>query len=72
MPGLDTRPDYRITKYTKDYLVYLRGKIKELIGKDGSLTDAYKIDQSAYEHLDTYEILALQNAGRIFRSMEFE
>ena len=61
-----------VTKYTKDYLVYLRGKIKELIDKDGSLTDAYKIDQSAYEHLDTYEILALQNAGRIFRSMEFE
>ena len=61
-----------ITKYTKDYLAYMRSKMQELIDNGGSLTDAYKIDQSAYEHLDTYEFLARQNAGRIFRAMEFE
>ncbi|MHA1165012.1 MAG: rhodanese-like domain-containing protein [Alphaproteobacteria bacterium] len=61
-----------VTKYTKDYLVFLRAEMQKLIDNGGSLTDAYKIDQSAFEHLDTYEILALQNAGRIFRAMEFE
>jgi len=61
-----------VTKYTKGYLTYMRAEIQKLIDNGGSLTDAYKIDQSAYEHLDTYEILALQNAGRIFRAMEFE
>ena len=61
-----------VTKYTRDYLAYMRAEIQKLIDKGGSLTDAYKIDQSAYEHLDTFEILALQNAGRIFRAMEFE
>jgi len=39
---------------------------------DGSEQEAYKIDQSAYSHLDTFNELALQNAGRIFRAMEFE
>jgi len=61
-----------VTKYTRDYLVYLRGKITEIIDNDGSLQDAYAIDQSAYSHLPTFDILAKQNAGRIFRAMEFE
>ena len=61
-----------VTKYTKDYLNFMRTKIAELIDNGGDLPQAYLIDQSAYEHLDTYEFLARQNAGRIFRSMEFE
>ncbi|MGI9400761.1 MAG: rhodanese-like domain-containing protein [Rhizobiaceae bacterium] len=62
----------KVTKYTRDYLTYMREKVGELLDKGGDLHDAYKIDQSAYEHLDTFEFLARQNAGRIFRSMEFE
>ena len=61
-----------VTKYTKDYLAYMREQIGRLIEDGGDLQAAYKIDQSAYEHLDTFEFLARQNAGRIFRSMEFE
>ena len=61
-----------VTKYTKDYLVHMRQKLRELIDNGGTLIDAYKIDQSAFEHLDTFEILARQNAGRIYRAMEFE
>jgi glyoxylase-like metal-dependent hydrolase (beta-lactamase superfamily II)/rhodanese-related sulfurtransferase len=61
-----------VRKYTKDYLVYLREKIGAIIEDGGTLDDAYKIDQSAYASLDTYSILARQNAGRIFREMEFE
>lgn len=61
-----------VKKTTKDYLVYMRAKIREILDNDGSEQDAYKIDQSAYSHLDTFKLLALQNAGRIYRMMEFE
>lgn len=61
-----------VTRYTKDYLVYLRKKIAELIENGGTLQDAYEIDQSAYAHLPTSEFLSKANAGQIFRAMEFE
>ena len=61
-----------VTKYTKNYLVYMRKKISAIIDNGGELGDAYKVDQSAYEHLDTFEFLALRNAARIFQAMEFE
>jgi rhodanese-related sulfurtransferase/glyoxylase-like metal-dependent hydrolase (beta-lactamase superfamily II) len=61
-----------VRKWTRDYLVYLRGKVAEVIKQGGSLDDAYKIDQSAYMHLHTADELAKINAGRIFRAMEFE
>ena len=62
----------RVTKYTKDYLVYMREQIRVLIDDGGSLADIDKIDQSAYRHLDTYDELARLNASLIFRAMEFE
>jgi len=61
-----------VTKYTHDYVAYMRAQLGKLIEDGGALQDAYKIDQSAYEHLDTWEFLARRNAGTIFRSMEFE
>ena len=61
-----------VTKYTKDYLVYLRAKIAEVLKNGGSLQDAYQADQSPYAHLDTYDELARVNAGMVFRAMEFE
>jgi glyoxylase-like metal-dependent hydrolase (beta-lactamase superfamily II) len=61
-----------VTRWTRDYLVHLRGKIAELIKNGGSLDDAYKIDQEAYLHLHTAEELARSNAGRVYRAMEFE
>ncbi|MEE9326653.1 MAG: rhodanese-like domain-containing protein [Cocleimonas sp.] len=61
-----------VMKTTKDYLVYMRKQVEEILDNDGSEQDAYKIDQSAFSHLDTFNELALQNAGRIFRAMEFE
>ena len=69
--GAPTSMD-EVTKYTRDYLVYVREKLAEVIEEGGDLQDAYQIDQSPYAHLDTYDILAAQNAGRIFRAMEFE
>ena len=61
-----------VTKYTRDYLVHMRREVQKVLDAGGGLIDAYKIDQSVYEHLDTYEFLARQNAGRIYRAMEFE
>ncbi|VAW55328.1 SoxH protein, homolog [hydrothermal vent metagenome] len=61
-----------VTRYTKNYLVYMRSKMAAIIENDGGLQDAYNVDQSDYAHLPTFEFLAKSNAGRIFRAMEFE
>jgi dienelactone hydrolase/glyoxylase-like metal-dependent hydrolase (beta-lactamase superfamily II) len=61
-----------VRKYTRDYLVYLREKIGEVIENGGTLQDAYEIDQSPYMHLPTAEFLAKRNAGQVFQSMEFD
>ena len=61
-----------VRRWTRDYLVDLRTKVKAVIDAGGSLDDAYKVDQSAYLHLHTADELARSNAGRVFRAMEFE
>ncbi len=61
-----------VTKYTKDYLVYMREKIMEVIDDDGGLNEAYNIDMSAYQHLDTFKELGKQNIAILFKQMEFE
>jgi glyoxylase-like metal-dependent hydrolase (beta-lactamase superfamily II) len=62
----------QVRRYTHDYLVHLRGKIREHLDKGGTLKDAYYVDQSPYAHLDTFDELATRNAGRVFEQMEFE
>ena len=62
----------QVRRYTKDYLTFLRNAVTDVLDNDGDLQDAYKIDQSAYSHLDTYSELAAKNAGRVFTQMEFE
>ncbi len=62
----------QVRRYTRDYLVYLRGKIGEHIENGGDLTEAYYVDQSPYAHLDTFEELATKNAGRVYEQMEWE
>ena len=61
-----------VTRYTRDYLVYLRKKIAEVIDDGGELQQAYDVDQSAYSHLDTFHELSRLNADQVFRAMEFE
>jgi glyoxylase-like metal-dependent hydrolase (beta-lactamase superfamily II)/dienelactone hydrolase len=61
-----------VRKYTRDYLVYLREKVGEVLENGGTLQDAYNVDQSPYLHLPTAEFLAKRNAGQVFQSMEFE
>lgn len=62
----------QVRRYTKDYVSYLRGKIAEHIENGGTLQDAYYVDQSPFEHLDTFKELATRNAGRVYEQMEFE
>ncbi len=73
IPGHGKATTYdQVTKYTQDYLVYLRAKIGKLIEDGGGLKEAYLIDQSPYSHLPTFRQLAKRNAGHVFRAMEFE
>jgi len=60
-----------VTKVTKGYLEFLRGKVGEVMKKGGSLNDAYEIDQKPFAYLDTYHDLHIKNAGMVFREMEF-
>ncbi len=62
----------QVRRYTHDYLVYLRGKIREAIDAGKGLDEAFYVDQSPYKHLHTFNELATRNAGRVFQQMEFE
>ncbi len=62
----------QVRRYTLFYLQDLRARIAEHIEKGGGLENAYYVDQSRWEHLDTFEELATRNAGRVFEVMEFE
>ena len=62
----------QVRRYTHDYLVYLRGKVQEVLDAGDGLAEAYHVDQSPYAHLDTFEELATRNAGRVFEAMEWE
>ena len=62
----------QVRRYTKDYLLFIRSEVTKLLDAGDDLQAAYKIDQSRYQHLDTFDELASKNAGRIFEQMEFE
>lgn len=62
----------QVRRYTKDYLVYLRGKIKEHMDKGGDHKSSFHVDQTPYAHLDTFKETATRNAGYVFQAMEFE
>lgn len=61
-----------VTKVTKGYLTYMRGKVAEIMKRGGNMQDAYNIDQTGFAYLDTYHELHKINAGMVFRKMEFE
>ncbi|GGK57605.1 MBL fold metallo-hydrolase [Amphritea balenae] len=73
VPGHGDVTDFAtVDRYTRGYLEYIRVRVAELLENDGSLEDAYEIDQSPYAQLETFDQLAAKNAGRIFEAMEFE
>ena len=62
----------QVTRYTRDYVDDLREKIGKHIEDGGDLAGAYYVDQSQWQHLDTFKELATKNAGVVFSEMEFE
>ncbi|MDC0948451.1 MBL fold metallo-hydrolase, partial [Gammaproteobacteria bacterium] len=61
-----------VTRFTKDYLQWIREQIGALIEEGGTMTDVYDIDQSRFADWDTFTELNKVNAQRIFGQMEFE
>jgi rhodanese-related sulfurtransferase/glyoxylase-like metal-dependent hydrolase (beta-lactamase superfamily II) len=73
VPGHGDVTDLKtVTKFTKDYLLFLRTKVLELLDNDGSLQDAIKLDQSKFKNFKTFKELSRQNASRVFKQLEFE
>lgn len=68
----DTTDMATVTKYTKDYLEYMREKILAVIDDGGGLNEAYVIDMTPYQHLDTFRELGKQNIATLFKQLEFE
>jgi len=62
----------QVTRYTSDYIKDLRAKIGAHLEEGGDLAGAFYVDQSNWQHLDTFEELATRNAGRVFEEMEWE
>lgn len=62
----------QVRRYTRDYLVWIRARIREHLDEGGDLADAYYVDQSPFAHLDTFDELATRNAGRVYEQMEWE
>jgi hypothetical protein len=62
----------QVRRYTRDYLLDLRGKIGAHIEEGGDLAGAYYVDQSRWSKLHTFEDLATRNAGQVFVEMEWE
>ena len=59
-------------KDTYAYLLALRASVRALMDRGGSLSDAPKIDQSAFAHLEQFESLAGRNAAQVYTEMEME
>ena len=73
VPGHGAPTDMQaIEEETLGYLLFLTAEMERILEEDGDLADAYAIDQSAYEHLNTFEELAGKNAGRLFQTMEMD
>lgn len=73
IPGHGSPTDMaQVRRYTRDYLVFLREKVENLLDEGETMEATSMIDQSAYSHLDTFEQLARRNASTVYRQMEFE
>lgn len=56
IPGRGEPTDMaEVTRYTLDYLVHMREQIGALIEEGATLADVYRVDQSTFSHLDTFD-----------------
>lgn len=61
-----------VTKYTLDYLVFLRDTVFGILDEDGDLIDVLSVDTSEFIFMDLYRLLKVQNLERVFSKLEFE
>lgn len=61
-----------VTHYTMGYVNYMVEEVTKVLDDGGDLTDAYKIDQSAFMQWKTYRELSLRNAAELYKIAEFE
>ena len=63
----------RARRETRDYLVYLREEVKKSLDRGEMQQDAEdKIDQSRFQYLANFELLARRNVSQIYLEMEKE
>jgi len=56
---------------TRDYLSFLRTEAKRILDAGGSLQDAVeKVDQSRFQSLVNFDLLALRNMNQVFQEVE--
>lgn len=60
------------TRDTRDYLQNLRDKMRDYIDEGGDIIGSVEVDQSAFEYLENFDILARRNAQAVFSQMEWE
>ena len=61
-----------VTHYTMGYVNYMVDNVMAVLDEGGTLTDAYKIDQSQFMQWKTYRELSLRNAAELYKIAEFE
>lgn len=55
-----------------DYLVNLRNRMADHIDNGGDIIESVTVDQSAFEYLHSFELLAGRNAQEVYSQMEWE
>jgi len=73
IPGHGAPTDLpRATADTYDYLVNLRERMAAHIDGGGDIIASVHVDQSAFAHLNNYDLLSGRNAQAVFEAMEWE
>ena len=57
---------------TYAYLKFLRQSVAAFMQAGGDISEISKIDQSQFQYLKNYDVLAGRNAQRVFAELEFE
>lgn len=60
------------TAQTRDYLLHLRDNVQKLVKAGGTMTEAARIDQSAFAKLAGADQLGGRNAQAVFQELEFD
>lgn len=73
VPGHGPATDFaQASKDTRDYLTFLRDAVGTFMEAGGSITDIGNVDQSAFMHMESYELLKGRNAQQVYQEMEWE